>query len=108
MIDDLTMEFYHDAHHVAYNATGTGYLSNGTLTEGNGVNLGGMDDVFLPKTGIVDIPFLDSDDIHRTVQQYSSHHGVQRFLRNIITPIICVLGFLGNIINIIVLSRYGC
>ena len=105
MIDDFTMDFHLDTHRVAYNATGMGYLSNGTSTEGNGVNVGGMDDPFLPKTGIIEIPFMDSDVINRTVQQYSSHHGVQRFLRNIITPIICVLGFLGNIINIIVLSR---
>ena len=105
IIDHLTMDFPHDTHHVAFNATGIVYLSNGTLTEGNVASLGGMGDAFLPKTGIVEIPFMDSHDINRTVQQYSSHHGVQRFLRNIITPIICLLGFLGNIINIVVLSR---
>ena len=105
MIDDLAMEFPHDTPQLAINTTGIGYLVNGTLNEENGVSLGGMDGAFLPKTGVVEIPFMYSDDINRTVQQYSSHHRVQRFLRNIITPIICVLGFLGNIINIIVLSR---
>ena len=100
------MEFPLDTSHLAtVNTTVLGYLVNGTLNEEDGVSLVGMSDAFLPKTGVVEIPFMDSDDINRTVQQYSSHHRVQRFLRNIITPIICVLGFLGNIINIIVLSR---
>ena len=99
------MEFLHDTSELTFNTTGIGYLFNSTKHDENGVGLGGMDDVFLPKTGVLDYPFTDSNHINSTVQRYSSHHRVQRFLRNIITPIICVLGFLGNIINIIVLSR---
>ena len=40
-----------------------------------------------------------------TTRLHSPNREVQTVLRNIITPIICILGFLGNVVNIIVLSR---
>ncbi len=36
--------------------------------------------------------------------KYSALHGTQKFMRNILTPIICTFGFAGNGINLVVLS----
>ena len=53
----------------------------------------------------VEYPFLQNIHINETVEEFSSLHEAQSIIRNYITPTICVLGFLGNIVNIIVLSR---
>ena len=50
-------------------------------------------------------PFPDTLDLNRRLKTYSSHEETRRALRNVITPIICTFGFLGNVVNIIVLSR---
>ena len=82
------------------NITGTAYVLNKTN------QLDNMD-------GDVDIeyPYVPMEEkgyylnANRTTSKYSQHKEIQTVLRNIITPIICILGFLGNIVNIIVLSR---
>ncbi len=47
--------------------------------------------------------------IHRNltadVEKYSSLQDVKRALRNVVIPILCVVGILGNIINLVVLTR---
>ena len=49
--------------------------------------------------------FSDTLDLNRRLKTYSHHEETRRALRNVITPIICTFGFLGNVVNIIVLSR---
>ena len=49
--------------------------------------------------------FPDTMDLNRRLKTYSYHEETRRALRNVITPIICTFGFLGNVVNIIVLSR---
>ena len=84
----------------------TDVFSETLIQRNNDINEVVSEYTFLPQLDGLEYPFMNSDeDINKTVKQYSSHHRVQRFLRNIITPIICVLGFLGNIVNIIVLSK---
>ncbi len=43
--------------------------------------------------------------INDTLEKFSTLHTAQRVTQNYITPAICVLGFLGNLINIVVLSK---
>ena len=49
--------------------------------------------------------FSDTIDLNRRMKTYSHHEKTRKALRNVITPVICILGFLGNVVNIIVLSR---
>ena len=49
--------------------------------------------------------FSETLDLDKRLKTYSYHEETRRALRNVITPIICILGFLGNVVNIIVLSK---
>ena len=49
--------------------------------------------------------FSDTMDLNKRLKTYSYHEETRKALTNVITPIICILGFLGNVVNIIVLSR---
>ena len=91
---------------VGLNSTELGYDFTKTLIrDKNGLNAVGPDYTFMPEMDDLGNPFINSANINKTAKQYSSRDTVQRFLRNIVTPTICLLGFLGNIVNIIVLSR---
>ena len=50
-------------------------------------------------------PYMHNILINETVEEFSALHEAQSIIRNYITPTICILGFLGNAFNIIVLSR---
>ncbi len=45
-----------------------------------------------------------STNLALDVDKYSTLHGAQKFLRNILTPTICIFGFCGNSVNLVVLS----
>ena len=50
-------------------------------------------------------PYMHNILINETVEEFSTLHEAQSIIRNYVTPTICILGFLGNIFNIIVLSQ---
>ena len=50
-------------------------------------------------------PYMHNILINETVEEFSALHEAQSIMRNYVTPTICILGFLGNVFNIIVLSR---
>ena len=61
---------------------------------------------YIPMQEMKEYYFLYNVNASRTTQgKYSKNREVQTVLRNIVTPVICTLGFLGNIVNIIVLSK---
>ena len=51
---------------------------------------------------------LHQFEIDDSLERFSSYHNIQRSLRNILTPILCTLGCLGNVINLLVLRRLRC
>ena len=50
-------------------------------------------------------PFIRAVDTNKKIKRYSTHHEIQKSLRNVVTPLISILGFLGNIVSIMVLTR---
>ena len=93
-----TMEFIFD------NFTDSAIVLNETY------QFNSMDDVDteynnFPMQEMKEYYFLHNVNASSTTAKYSKNREVQTVLRNIVTPVIYTLGFLGNIVNIIVLSR---
>ena len=91
-------------HSDKYNATEVIHALNESWTE-SGRNEVGKEYQLLKLSENMEYPFLENIHINRTVEEFSSLHKAQSITRNYIIPTICVLGFLGNIVNIVVLTR---
>ena len=77
-----------------------------------GVGIDSTQVMFNSTWNTTDVYFMVTNDLgfmNKTTRKIflsQDHYQVQKFLTNIITPIICAFGFLGNTVNIIVLSRF--